>query len=191
MPSRPKVVCRFCGRRGLRSREHIWPDWIGKRLPVRGSTTIVAWNRDRLPTAQKRIAFTSRLADVCEDCNTGWMRDIEEAARSVVTPMIFDAQPTEVPPDQQMVVASWVYLRSLVLQAAADAVQTHRRSEQPADQPTLARHWYEELARDRRPRSTCQIWLGALALPADRSPHGAVQVWRAGFQPETAVGRVA
>jgi hypothetical protein len=157
MAKRPRVLCRFCDQRGPRSREHVWPDWIGNRLPERGWTTIVGWSGIETFT-EKRIAFTSRLPDVCETCNGGWMRDIEEAVREILAPMMFGAEPTTISPDQQSAIADWVYVRALILQAAADAAGRTHRLDVPA-------HWYHELAREHGVRAGSHTWIGALTLP--------------------------
>jgi hypothetical protein len=48
------------------------------------------------------IAFTHRISDVCEACNSGWMNEnVEKRARPILEPMIFGAAPTTLSGDDQ------------------------------------------------------------------------------------------
>lgn len=84
MSIRPTITCTFCGKEGLQSQEHIWPNWLASRLPVQGDCTIFGWSPKQGQFAKLNVlAFTDLLPDVCELCNTCWMRRIEEGARRI------------------------------------------------------------------------------------------------------------
>jgi hypothetical protein len=95
------------------------------------------------------------------------MRDIGEAARPIVSQMIFETKPVDLDPTEQMRVADWIYLRCLVLQAAADRASalSARAARTTPDRAQLPVHWYRDLAADHRTRSTCRIAISGLAPP--------------------------
>lgn len=164
MPTRPTITCTFCGKDGPQSQEHIWPNWLANRLPAQGECTVFGWSPDQGQfVKQSRRAFTDLLPDVCEPCNTGWMRRIEEGARRILEPMIFaPGYVIVLPVSKQRAIARWVYLRAFVLQAAADF---GGKSRTPEARLSIPEHWYRDLARDHRPRDQCRISLGSCALP--------------------------
>src|SRR5229473_1855255 len=117
----PQVVhCIFCDTDGQRSDEHIWPDWIGKRLPLRGKVSLRRLRPDGTWERRNAIAFTSRITEVCLGCNGGWMKDIEDNVIPVAEPMIFGMKKVRLDHQDQQKLAAWVYLRTLVVQRAAD-----------------------------------------------------------------------
>lgn len=78
------------------------------------------------------------------------MRDIEEGARALVLPLIFDAQPLNLADhDVQERIATWVYLRTLVIQAASDPQE-------------LNAHYYHQLEETHRLPTQSFVWLGFL-----------------------------
>jgi hypothetical protein len=158
------ISCTFCGEFGPQSQEHIWPNWAARRLPVQGVSTIFGWSPEQGQfTKQNILAFTDLLPEVCERCNTGWMRGIEEGARRVLEPMIFSpGHVVDLAVPKQRAIARWVYLRAFVLQAAADF---GGRLRTPETRLSIPEHWYRELAQDHRPRTQCRISLGSFALP--------------------------
>src|SRR2546427_528905 len=79
-------TCIFCGSVGPLEREHVFPDWIRRALPVPGLrkhrymvgpplTVTASW--------QKPVA-TRRARCVCRACNRGWMKDLEDEVKPVL-----------------------------------------------------------------------------------------------------------
>lgn len=149
------VRCVFCGQRGPRSQEHAWEEWIANEFPVRARVLEVFAGTDRKVYAKPKMAFSTRLKDVCLTCNGKWIRDIGEAARPVVKPMIFGAMSTKLELTVEDRVGAWAYLRMLVLTAAANP-------ERPLDFPPT--YFYRQLAETHRPPAglNCQIWLATM-----------------------------
>lgn len=146
-----EILCLFCEQRGPRASEHIWPDWIGKRLSRRGYVrTARLAGEGRTTISSKRLAFTQRLRDVCKACNTRWMSRIERAASPILEPMIFAQQPTSLGWDDQQRVAAWANLRAMILQHAAG-------------QDGIPKRYYREAANTGgKPRQHSFIWLGSM-----------------------------
>ena len=73
--------CFFCGGKGL-SKEHVWPRWMAKYLPVQqgfGQFYVRTMSDERaLERIQPRKALSHEITSltarvVCEPCNNQWM----------------------------------------------------------------------------------------------------------------------
>jgi hypothetical protein len=79
--------CVFCGASKL-NKEHVYPRWLRKATGnYSGALTIVATERGTM-TRRSEAPFDVTVKAVCPSCNNGWMRDLEEKARPLLTPMI-------------------------------------------------------------------------------------------------------
>jgi hypothetical protein len=104
------TCCLFCGRpwtRGIvsKSKEHPLGGWIKQReenhppehisystgMVLSDDLTEFVQVRTEI-TYKKAPLFTVHTRDVCEDCNTGWMSDMEEIAKPVILQMTQAAQ---------------------------------------------------------------------------------------------------
>lgn len=105
--------CVFCGVHKV-SREHVWPDWIGKVMQERlGEST---WTIQR-PGNQPRVtvAFDATVKRACKPCNEGWMSDLEGKAKPILVPMMFaESQRIPLSVEQQRILAAWVLKTALV-----------------------------------------------------------------------------
>lgn len=82
----------FCGNRGQMTKEHAWPQWLGRRIPVepvqysynsgfaRTSETALTELANESVVKQGSV-LTSRIREVCATCNNGWMSRLEEEVR--------------------------------------------------------------------------------------------------------------
>jgi len=104
-------LCAFCPNTA-NTLEHLWPDWILKSLsasqPIRhsiGSRPAFYVNN---PAVKVRV--------VCEQCNGGWMSDLETLNRPVIGALIHDIS---FPLDkaQQANLTAWTLKTGLVLDA--------------------------------------------------------------------------
>jgi hypothetical protein len=104
-------LCAFCPN-PANTLEHLWPDWILKSLsasqPIRHSIG-------------RRPAFyvnnpAVKVRAVCEQCNGGWMSDLEALNRPVIGALIHDIS---FPLDeaQQASLAAWTLKTGMVLDA--------------------------------------------------------------------------
>lgn len=91
----PKRCCMFCGGHGRMSKEHAWPRWLGRDAAVDpleytyrsgfSRTSRTAFSELSNESVQRPgSVLTSRIREVCTDCNGGWMSRLEEAARPIL-----------------------------------------------------------------------------------------------------------
>ena len=101
-------------------KEHVWPDWLRDYLPpfsdladterYSPGTRLQRWQQPLLTTTVR--AF-------CDGCNSGWMGDIEAAAKPIVGPIVV-GQAMELDAHAQQIVANWVALKGLVAAQASN-----------------------------------------------------------------------
>lgn len=99
--------CRFCGG-GPLTREHAWPQWLDNVLAKReiNQTNIPD---DLVPRhrGKRKTVSGDEVRYVCKNCNSGWMSEIEYAAKPFVGPMV-QGRGTVLSRDAQAIVATWI-----------------------------------------------------------------------------------
>ena len=149
MPS----FCIFCGGRPL-TREHIWADWfrayLPRTLPFYHSGRIVL-NEDNTQTrGSKKMSGdpkSRKLRIVCNKCNNGWMSDLQNATKPILTPLLHHQQIT-LSEQRQRQLATWVAMTVICaeyLQPASVSI------------PVTARRW---LFTNRTAPDNMRIWIG-------------------------------
>lgn len=117
-----KTDCVFIGAPGHKggariSKEHVFSEWM-HGLVVHPKENWHLNQRgipDRRPLLEnrRRAGLTiHRTVKVCKSCNESWMRDIEDEARSALTPLIV-GNPTDLALDQQLTIAKWLTLKAI------------------------------------------------------------------------------
>jgi hypothetical protein len=105
------------------SREHLWSDWMDKAnlLPrggehfefrnlVRGGSRVAVRVFTRV---RQGAASTKKIKVVCRECNVGWMSEIEEAIKPILTPLITGSS-TVLTATMQAQIMEWIALKILV-----------------------------------------------------------------------------
>jgi hypothetical protein len=121
--------CVFCGRTGAEvkiTREHVLPSWLKTRAAVSFGPGKEVWrvSGEKLEDAQIMAPFTRRPYIACLDCNTGWMRDLEERAHRILLPML-DGFGRSLDFQEQATVATWATKTCIALHwARHDIVAT-------------------------------------------------------------------
>lgn len=123
------ATCIFCGATGKLTREHVWPQWLGTVVTPKtgqhvfaeaGTTTREFTQRD----------FEIQVKKVCEDCNGGWMSQMEAAVKPVLTPMIKGEHPVLVSAADQELLTAWATKTAMTMEFAPTAQraipQVHR-----------------------------------------------------------------
>jgi hypothetical protein len=89
--------CAFCLARA-NSREHLWSDWLNEILPGRKRFTMRDGNKEIIEDWVKpKLDWRAKV--VCEECNHGWMSDLENVhAKPTMTDLILGK--LDVPVDQ-------------------------------------------------------------------------------------------
>jgi len=169
--------CRFCGATTRKiTNEHVWPEWLEDFMPTfTGPGYTERWSSaaGREEWKQKMLSATVRM--FCEPCNTGWMSDIEGAAKDSVGPMV-QGIATTLDAAAQQVVANWAVLKGLV------AVQTS-----PTPQPIPERHYRRVYAAEGAPANTVRVWIGQRRNLADPARPGRAKLFDSHFMPVTNV----
>jgi hypothetical protein len=108
-------VCAFCDRSGHSkiTREHAWPDWLGKGHKLIHS-------RKNYATGEKSEWLTAKglvARGVCEECNTGWMSQLEDDAKPLLRPMMMGVV-FWLSPEDQRVVRTWLIKTAMTMDLA-------------------------------------------------------------------------
>jgi hypothetical protein len=109
------------------SKEHVWPKWASRalNLPPAPNRIEATWTMspdspDPRKTSHKERpgpTYTKQLRVVCESCNNGWMGDIEQSAKPVMSPLIL-GQSTSIDVISQLTIATWAMLKIFVVEQA-------------------------------------------------------------------------
>src|SRR5438046_2705856 len=112
-------ACVFCGDDSRRlSDEHVFGNWIYRffrnqlNADLNGVTQLL--DAEGGITQYPMIPFQQRVKIVCEACNNGWMRRIEEGAQAFLERMMLGQMTRLRPPDQKKL-ATWAVKTALVL----------------------------------------------------------------------------
>lgn len=84
------VACHFCGVRGERAKEHIWPLWLQEFL---GTTEDEVFETHYAltgsPVDHRKQSMNSLVSGgICRRCNNGWMSSMERSAAAVLRPLL-------------------------------------------------------------------------------------------------------
>jgi hypothetical protein len=137
MPPPPKG-CIFCGKSPT-TKEHVIPRWAGKLLartkplPSQPGRVVVGvferWSEGAKEDVKQKWRMNDALEItakcVCAACNHGWMSDVENAAKAIVSAMM-DDQRTMLNTAAQEKVAKWLGLRAIIGQYALPPGQAYR-----------------------------------------------------------------
>jgi hypothetical protein len=107
-------VCAFCGStKKPRGREHVFANWLNNIGLESYQVQYRAGRLNRVPRRWTTEGFTATVRAVCDDCNHGWLSDLETEARPVLTPLIL-GESRELSPDDQRLIAAWSCKTALV-----------------------------------------------------------------------------
>jgi hypothetical protein len=86
------MPCFFCGQSATLTREHVIPRWMKKSLDGHSGWERGYWFRSAVPMERTKALRRHRtdmvVRRVCTRCNSGWMSDLEVAARRLLEPLI-------------------------------------------------------------------------------------------------------
>ena len=115
-------ACIFCGSRENLNREDLWPKWLVETV-----------TQDR-PSEIERIFGSDSTAHfyggkwvkgrgVCEQCNGGWMSNLESKIKLILEPMIFDSS-SVLDYVQQSAIAIWTLKTAMAFECIKGAAST-------------------------------------------------------------------
>jgi hypothetical protein len=110
--------CLFCGSVGRLTEEHVFGDWLhnlGFTDPA-GIREMIEDADLENPVIQIGHPFHRKLRIVCEPCNGGWMKGMEDAAKPLLIKM-FNSNSSNVELDDadQLTLARWAFKTAAVL----------------------------------------------------------------------------
>ena len=148
--------CIFCGTTAKLTHEHVRPDWLKKHLPktkVNYDAGHLTVNRPGTPHVLKSKTvggdpLSRRVKCVCEGCNTGWMKAIQDAAKPIVVPII-TGDAAVLGRRQQRILAGWIAMSVICSKFGKDQL----RAISQRDREILHQHQVP-------PRPNWRIWIG-------------------------------
>lgn len=147
---RHAASCAFCGAVGV-TKEHALGRQFADVVPGVGRWVHQTFDPER-PQAPPHVkvaggpAFVARVS--CARCNGGWMREIDDRARPLVTSLA-RGRALALEAEAVTALASWAYKVMLVMMLKEPA---HRRFAPPAR--------YRLLQHERQPPGAAQLWAG-------------------------------
>lgn len=106
--------CIFCPTTtAKRTGEHIWSDWINKELTTTGFTLAGA-SADGKPRTWRDSKLRVKANVVCERCNNGWMSQLEQRSKPILSGMIRDGSRVTLQPADLAVIACVAYKNAIV-----------------------------------------------------------------------------
>ncbi|MGV8883833.1 MAG: hypothetical protein ACOH19_16925 [Rhodoglobus sp.] len=119
-------LCAFCGSPGPLTREHVFGNWLSKIGLDNDPVEHFAGPLNRIPRPMGvGTPFRQTVKNVCAECNNGWMGNLEEIAKRVLTPLIL-GESGRISADDQSAIAMWLQktaLVSMLLSSASDREQ--------------------------------------------------------------------
>jgi hypothetical protein len=118
--------CIFCGikiTKSNKSKEHVIPQWLLELLQA--SDMVLSGKHSTFPN-NPEIIFSQRnhkiysllLGNVCKICNNGWMSELENNTKPLMTAILNDRSPTILAKEQCLTFAKWVFKTAAVLNYA-------------------------------------------------------------------------
>lgn len=89
-----KIICTFCNRKGNKSKEHIWPQWL--QIELTGGTksnfsgTHISFSSVSVVSKRNQSGKSLVFGAICEDCNTGWMSQLESRFKPIFKKLRLD-----------------------------------------------------------------------------------------------------
>lgn len=120
-----KRTCLFCGSTETLTREHVWPRWLEKVLPGTGVKPSHVYSEEGRPTREFVAPdYSIQVRVVCGSCNHGWMADLENQARPVLTPMITASDAVTLDAASQRLLLAWVLKTGMMMEQAQTGMAT-------------------------------------------------------------------
>lgn len=168
-------TCAFCGStKRPRGREHVFPDWLNSIGLEADRVEIHTGRLNRVARRWTTEGFTATVRAVCDDCNHGWLSQLEGTARPALTPLIL-GQPRELSIDDQRLIGAWACKTALVaMLSSSDEQRT-----QGYGVPAAEYHALFAMRERPEPLPDSQYWVGTYA---GERPPGSVRVVPLGIE---------
>ena len=121
-----KKLCIFCGG-GPLSKEHIVPNWLGKKhfkskntdicfiesVEVSGNTKSDSFEKKKFVKKRQGNLHSRTIRIVCVSCNNGWMSSIDEKAKPIINDLFFGLKRMLTSEDQRNL-SAWISLKTII-----------------------------------------------------------------------------
>ncbi|MDX6582613.1 MAG: hypothetical protein QOI10_1797 [Solirubrobacterales bacterium] len=135
------------------TREHVWPDWLRRRVSVSDAVAHRQVFEHHGQTIRERDwsaqPFKMTVRAVCRACNNGWMHELEHQAESLLGPML-DGRGKALHRDGQASLARWALKTALMFDQAS-----------AADARAFSDRYYRELPDGRDPPPGTWVFMTA------------------------------
>ena len=119
-------TCIFCGSSKKMTHEHIFSKWLGKVYPSKNPYTYrqgrrLEFDRGTLKGESQYESrgtgdpITRRHKVVCESCNRGWMKHLQDVAKPIFMPLFADSL-TTLNAQQGRILAAWATMAVMVME---------------------------------------------------------------------------
>jgi hypothetical protein len=148
-------TCAFCPSTKL-TREHIWGDWINGIVPQVTYTTQRKTSLVDFAEPWKSIGIQQIGKVVCQNCNNGWMSDLEaNHAKPAMADMIRYGGAVSLLPKGIASISAWALKMSVIANFVGKL----------KNEPYFTNSERYEFARTMRVPSGVQMWLFSLSTP--------------------------
>jgi len=161
-----QVECPFCGQNGVRTKEHVWAQWLhdnqgakallhgthGERIPK--PTDVLGRGGDgryviqSSPAGQYAKWLPNLTVDVCGDCNNGWMSVLESQAKDLLEPLFRTGRPIRLTATNLTTLTVWA-TKSWMAYALAG----------PQQRNPFTLSEYRQIADSQSPLGRSMVWL--------------------------------
>jgi hypothetical protein len=145
-------ACIFCGKAPV-TKEHLLGNWAG-RFTDRDQRNVVQLldreGSERYERRWKARAYDRRSGVACQECNGGWMSDLETQVSRLLDPATLDGRPFT--DDERTLLATWATKTALTLNAA-----------ETAERQIIAWEVARRFGRNRRPSDHVRVWIASYA----------------------------
>jgi len=153
------MPCLFCQQeftespsKRERTREHVFGDWTTPYLKSElGPGTQIRWKASAKGQSQNAYpAYPAQQAvqDVCGLCNSGWLSDIQTAAKPALLPALKSIKRRSFGEAAQLALGTWAFRAALMAGAKAGESQ-------------IPAHHLHRFFEQRRPPDLARIWIAA------------------------------
>jgi hypothetical protein len=147
-------ICIFCCAASDLNKEDLWPKWLVKLVTQdRPSSIERSVGANGVPVTYEGRWIKGRC--VCERCNHGWMRDLENSTKPILAPLICDV-PSSVGYVQRLAIATWTLKTAMAFECITGAANPNHTSDDGFYSHAQRKHMLDW----RTPPPDTSVWIG-------------------------------
>lgn len=128
--------CIFCGQSGM-SKEHFWPDWIGKEFGKSATDKYVegvihaspksSEHEEKLNERSGNVT-TKKFRVICPKCNNGWMSALEEKVKPIIKNALYSCD-AELKQDEIKLFTQWIVMKTMLAEHSNNKTESTPKSD--------------------------------------------------------------